>query len=254
MLGLVTAITTIIGPKPYLRRLCRWLFMEAPSAWGMTLFVAVSLMLAVIIHTEASYRYCGLWLQAIGISAVIYDVHRTRMHFGRSGLLAPFRTWIKTIPRYRGRVYQVGAPTGVITSASAAGAGTAGKPSPSPDRSLEDRVAELETAVANLTQKFATFRQDTAQKHSNLIEAFEHDRSKRSQEAAAARNFFELIQLGNGHNAVVGAIFLMTGLVTSTLSTELGSSPRWVGMGLLLLSCSICFVFGHKDRPNAAPP
>ena len=100
-----------VGARFYawLRGSLRWLW-EARLAWFFAATIVASILLPALLDLgESGFRLAGLGLQILGIGAVAWGIHETRLLFERPSLLGVAGGWLNRRPRFRGRVVAVGA-------------------------------------------------------------------------------------------------------------------------------------------------
>ena len=205
----------------WLGRLIRWIAKPRLLWLCLSVPIACSLPLILFSASEPIVRMMGLFLQLLGILNVVYGIERTRNFFGRPSLFRSAAAWLAEFPSLRG-----GTPTRI--EASSAGATlVSGRLSvrhrAGPNANLEDRVRVLESNVEGLENSRDEFQVQLDQANQRMDRELAEERQDRGLQIEALGAKLETSQTGDLGVSLVGAIWLMMGLLLSTASQEIAA-------------------------------
>jgi len=205
----------------WLGRLIRWI--AKPRLLWPCLSVPIACAFPLILSSAAEplVRMTGLFLQLLGILTVVYGIERTRNFFGRPSLVQSAAAWLAEFPSIRG-----GTPTRIEVS-NAGSVLVSGRLSvrhrAGPNANLEDRVRVLEGNVEGLENSRDELQGQLDQANQRLDRELAEERQDRGLQIKALGAQLETSQTGDLGVSLIGAIWLMMGLVLSTSSDEIAA-------------------------------
>jgi hypothetical protein len=185
----------------------------------------VALALVASLHrgtTDLQIRSDGLVLQLLGIGTVAHGIHETRKFFGRPGILSLLRDWLSRFPRWRRQVI-VGTGTGSLGLASLHARAHVWTPM-DPLAPVDAQVKALIQNVERLNQSLIQVQQEMDAALGRVTAALGEERTTRSKDVAELQKRLEIAETGGLHITFVGVIWLVVGVVLTTLSPEI---LRW---------------------------
>ena len=171
---------------------------------------------------EAGFRLVGLGLQALGICAVAWGIHETRLLFDRPGVFGAMGGWLARRPRLSGRVVSVGAS---LEFSSVVGRGRAHVTANPRDDTMAARVDALEKNVKLVHDRITGLGNELDDQGRELRESLEQERQSRTKETGQLRARLEASETGGLHLSAIGAAWLLTGVTLSIAAPELS---RWL--------------------------
>jgi hypothetical protein len=200
----------------------RWL-LEARLAWLFAATMVASILLPVLCSSgESGFRLAGLALQIVGILAVAWGIHETRLLFERPSLFGTVGGWLERRPRFRGRVVAVGSS---LLGSSVIGRARAHVTANPEDDTVAGRLDALEKNIGLVNDRISGLGTELDEQSRELRESLEQERQTRAKEAEELRARLEATETGGLHLSAVGAAWLAVGVTLSTAAPELA---RWL--------------------------
>jgi hypothetical protein len=204
----------------WLKRVVAWLA-EAQRLWLalFTVLLVVVLSWLTVPGWETRLRIAGCCLELLGLAIVAYGLRDTRKLFRQPSLLQLWRDWLARFPTFYRHIHVVAA-TGTFTLGGDA-LTAFGSVSLSPTASLDERVIALEK---NLNQTNALVQQMQKQREEDTRKqaaALDSERRARETEDEKNQRLLEEALAGGLHLETIGVVWLLIGIILSTLSTEL---------------------------------
>ena len=204
----------------YLRRLHPWLAETKPAAVALAISAA-AVAVALSIRCEPAFRYCGALLSAAGIVTVVYDISSKRRAAGRPSALARLKSWWGRRPRWQQSVNANIFGNAAAVSGAFANAHALIGPTPGP--STDQRVAALERAFNDLSERVARSETEADEALRDVRQRISDEAAAREQQDRANRELINEGLAGGLDWAAVGVVWLALGLVLSTIATDVGA-------------------------------
>jgi hypothetical protein len=217
------SILTRIGN--WLKDFLRWLFAlwrwlrEPRLVWLTTFILAIAAVGAFWLRSEPAFRWTGLGLQLLGIATVAWNIRGTRTLFGRAGTFAGAAQWWNQRPKFRASVaIAVGAGS---TAISGGRARLDIWYNADPDAAIEARIDAAEKNLSRLRDRLNEFEQETEKSLARQTNALEQEKQARTSDDKDIREKLEAAQVGGLHISVAGVVWLVGGVIMSTVPGEL---------------------------------
>jgi hypothetical protein len=202
-----------------LKALWPWL-VEAKYAWLSIAVNAIALAVSLRPGTgEPLIRLTGLVLQLFGISTVILGISETRKLFGHPPFARKAKEWLHRFPLLRRDV--VIAVSGVSMSACAGKVRAFGTHGPGENPTTEARLAALEKNINALHDRISATQNETDQEFMKAADALKHEEQIRQEADAAIAGRLEATGTGGVHISLIGASWLVVGVILSTAAAEI---------------------------------
>lgn len=210
----------------WLRNIYSWLG-QALTAWDTLFGIAVALIIPFLTDTPSeALRISGLILQFVGAVIVIVDINGTRKLFGKPGMLASAGLWLKSFPAFRPRPVTA---SGTATSPPPSASGRAYVKTPfDSNASIADRISELERVVMGLQDVYGQVDSRIDEAKRELTQEIEKERQERIRSEDSARQLLKAAQTDGLHISALGAVWLLVGMVMSTMPDELALIYQWL--------------------------
>jgi hypothetical protein len=203
----------------WVRALWSWLT-EPRYFWLAISVVAIALSFTLRRGvTEPEVRITGLLLQILGIGTVALGIRQTRALFGRPTLMAQFRTWLRRVPVYRGRVVSASMNL-TVPGASVNARGYASAAARS-NTSIEERVDALEKNLTVVTARIDEAQKEMYQRFRSHADNLRQEERLRAHEGQAIREKLETTETGGLYISAIGALWLFVGVTLSTAALEI---------------------------------
>lgn len=203
--------------KCWLANIWNWLA-EARHFW---LFCLLSLLTAVVIvlmgGSELAFRVAGMLFQLLGVLTVLLGTEETRKLFGLPSLTFMLRQWLRRFPRFKPRY--VASVTSANLGQSTRGRGHTVAPI-DPDATLEQRVELLERNTLHLKNMIFDVQRELEQAVQTISNSVEEERSARVTENQKILLKLETTETGGLHISAIGAIWILFGVVFSSVPKE----------------------------------
>jgi hypothetical protein len=189
--------------------------------------VAVALGTVCVAEPEARVRYAGTVLQVGGLLTVAWGLRDMRRLFKRPSLGSAAATWLHHLLSAFGRPKPavVGASAVALAWATLDARAVVG---PGPDATIPERLAAVEARIKELQLELG----ESSNKLSNQIAAVSRDvqaeRQQRETAGEQATRSLEAVAVGGLHLEVVGLTWLISGVICTSIPSELAA---WLGVG-----------------------
>lgn len=211
-----------------MRSLLRWLrnfavwFAKPRLAWLMLVVLLLAMVIIVRLRTdEQTIRITGMVLEIFGLGTVAWGVSQTRRRFGRPSIVALTRQWLGQIPRWpRNHVISLAGVASAGAVGSARGHAVYGV---GPNPTIEERVDALEKNLKGLDERFNQARNEIEAKVRKQSESIDEERRTRASADENLRKTIEDTETGGLHLSAVGLVWLLVGLILSTIPEELAA-------------------------------
>jgi len=220
-----------------LKALLYHLFWEARFFWwtlfGLVIAWDAGWIVAGLISvpkggTEPALRIMGLFLQVFGIGTVAYGIHETRMLFGRPGIFPSFLAWLNRVLISGGHIVS-GENSDVIGTLSGTFPAMKGNmrghwlESAAFDASIEKRIEALEQNIEHINSRINQTQAEMDQNFGAQTAALEQEKQVRTEQDQYLSSKLEVTETGGINISVMGLIWLLFGVISSTISVELAA-------------------------------
>jgi hypothetical protein len=217
--------------------------------WGIVFVESVPLVSLLACHfpgqweTEGRVRIASLIFQLLGLFGVAKGINNTRKAFGKANPLAAAWNAIKDAP-----ISPPKSKTVETNSTSSFGSGVTAfaRQNSEEESSVDERVSDLETAIS---EHINSTKSALAQEASQREYATAAEREARERDIKALHKKLEQLSVGGLTLAWIGIAWLFLGIVSATLSIEIGhllsalcySSVNYPFLRWLLrIACAVC--------------
>jgi len=169
--------------------------------------------------SEVQVRVSGLFLQSFGVATVAFGLHRIRKMFGRPSLVTSLKAWLSRLPRWI-RKAVMAADTASI---SASGSITVESQWSifDPDSLIEAQVGELAKNVERLKVGLIAVKKDIDSRAREQADALQREQQLRAEHDEKLQALLEAAETGGLHISFVGVIWLLFGLLLSSVPREI---------------------------------
>ncbi len=195
-----------------------WL-LKAWLAWLAIAVLGLSLVVPLLwIGTADSLRYSGLFMQLLGLGTVAIGIRDTRRMFGKPSMLELFRRWHRNIPIFGPKVIQMSgsAPLNITESAKAHVWRGSGK-----NPTLESRLEAAEANLGELYGRLNRFESESNHEIRKIVSKLRAESAERKEQDRQLHHKIEVASADGLHLAAVGVVWLMAGVILSTIPQEL---------------------------------
>jgi hypothetical protein len=200
------------------RRLPRLLFLETRTVTLPLLLLTALTWGCLAYPSEPAVRLSGLSLQALGLSLVVAQLHRTRALFGQPSVWRSIANWAQ---RVKGAFAKPLTITAVGLGSMMSTGSAVGMTVTRAKRTLTARVTELEAAVAALRATGNERHGETIKRLEEQQRRLEAERAEREAGHRELESRLERHGVGDMDLALVGVILTLIGIVAATASPEL---------------------------------
>lgn len=195
-------------------------FGDAWYGWLSLIIIIVALSISLRPHaTEFSIRFTGLVLQVLGITTVMWGIHKTRVLFGHPSFINKIKAYLSRFPFLRHDV-EVGISTASLSLITGKGrAYTTCGPGANP--TIEARLDAIEKNVPLIHERIDQTQKEMDEEFRKTADAIKREMQLRQTEASAIREKLEATGTGGVHISAVGASLLFVGVILSTLAMEI---------------------------------
>jgi len=208
------------------KRLVAWLWAVVRWLAEPRLFWIASLVLLLALWvsfrpgtSEIQVRVSGLVLQCLGVSIVALDLYKTRRLFGQPSIVTTLKAWRSRFPRW-GRREVTDADT-VLVGLSAFAAVERFWSKVDPESSIEERVGVLTRRTEQLNEWLNVAEKtihSLAREHTG---ALEREKQLRAEQDEKLQALLEAAETGGLHISFVGLVWLLFGILLSSLPGEI---------------------------------
>jgi hypothetical protein len=208
----------------WLRRKCAWA-KENPLLWANLLLIVLSGLLVFIYPgptlttglSDLRLRTWGVLLQLIGVATVWLDLTSTARHFGKDGFVRHTLAWFK---RFTDLGVVMNAGAGVIRLVGGRPRIKVRRPI-QPNAPLPDRVATLETAIAQVDSDLDAAYREIDERAGGLGAEIKAERNERDRVINELNRSLVDAATGNSAALAFGVVWLAAGIVIATLAPEI---------------------------------
>lgn len=169
---------------------------------------------------NAKLRICGLFLQLLGLLLIARGIRETRKIFGRPGLLERARGWWRRRPLFnRPRVVNISG-VGGIGSAQAFGTASVGR-APNPNATVDERLALLETDVAQIRQQLGETRHELKSEIGAVRTETAANIKALTTADEQTKRLLESVSIGGIDLEIIGLVWLIVGVIAATAPDEI---------------------------------
>ncbi len=202
----------------WLRVFLRW-FMEPRLLWWTFLVLLIAGTGVCMGRSEAGFRWIGLVLQLLGVGTVAWNIHGTRRLFDRPAIVTEAVQWLRRVPRFR-------ASTTVLTATGHLGL-SFGRArldiwhNADPSAALEARLDAAEKNLSGMRDRLKELERETEHRLLQQTIALEAEKQARATEDKNIRDKLKTAQVEGLHISTMGIVWLIAGVIMSTVSSEL---------------------------------
>jgi hypothetical protein len=217
--------------RKWLPLVLRWLIIEPKIFWftllpfifsGVFIWIIPAGILnnSIFCDTlEKRFQFMGLFLELSGIVLVVYGLNKTlKLYLGKH-LFHFFPKWIKRFPKFGGLPiisgYMNARENGYDTCQAVV------TTSPPPDMSVENRVELLEKQYQKVWSQVQSNRFQFENEIKKLSDGLIAERKERERGDLQAQHSLKEFALGDVQLELMGVIWLFSGAIFATASTEL---------------------------------
>ena len=212
--------TTVKDVLRWLHALANWL-REASLVWVTALVLATAGLGAFWLRSEPAFRWIGLFLQLLGIATVAWNIRGTRTLFGRPSAVALAAQWLRRRPRFRPPVNVAVAGGTLGRLSSRARVDVWSDADPHAASALEARIDAAEKNLSRLRDRLNDLKLETELNLERQVYALEQEKRERANDDKNIRDKLETAQAGGLQISVVGVVWLVVGVIMSTIPGEL---------------------------------
>lgn len=202
-----------------LKAVCGW-FRDAWYGWLSLIIIVVALSISLRPHvTEFSIRFTGLVLQVLGITTVIWGIHKTRVLFGHPSFTDKIKAYLSMFPLLRhDRVATASVSLSLDAILKGRGYTTCG---PGTNPTIEARLNAIEKNVTLIHDRINQTQKEMDAEFQKTANTIKREMQLRQTEDSAIREKLEATGTGGVHISAVGASLLFVGVILSTLAMEI---------------------------------
>jgi hypothetical protein len=211
--------------KKFLKKILNWLraiwhWLTRASTFWITVGVSV-LGLIIALHpntTEPIIRWCGMVMDILGLSTVLWGIAKTQATFGHPTLFQVAKNWLKSFPHFGSRIVSanMNVTLGGVTC-SARGYAIHGAVNPS----IKSRLDALEKNIGTINQRIDDTQRELDTELRKMKTNLKEEEQNRQNENRAIRDQLEATALGGVHVSIMGCVWLLVGIVLSNASQEI---------------------------------
>ena len=214
--------------KNWIPRLFSWIILDAKDLWITSLVIAAVVGSSYLTFgiEERGFRVSGLFLELLGILVVAKGLSDSRQLFERPSMNQSLLNWLKQFPKFGGNNYVLVAGEGrfKMENDSVAAFGLVGKA----PHTIEGRIALLEKRLDLADKQIQEGNRKIEDETKNRVEAMNSEVESRNEGDLAVRKQLEEAVVGGILLEIKGIVWLATGVILSTLSTELDGISRYM--------------------------
>lgn len=200
------------------RRLLWWLLRVRLALFCLVVVVLALAASLAYFQSEPSIRVSGMLLQLLGISAAALGIRDTRRMFGKPSFLQLARNWLQTIPGIKPKVVNLRGSASFSFSVKAKARlwHEAGQES-----TVESRLSAAESNLLELYRR-ANAAESAFDSHVRAAEqSLREEENARVEEDRRLHLRIQAASTDGLHLAAVGAVWLASGVIMSTIPNEL---------------------------------
>lgn len=211
----------------WLVAICRWFLGE----WRLWMVVAVplgswALFSLLRVKPEGWIRYCGLFLEILGILTVAVGLRAKSVLFNKPGLKLQLREAISRFPPRPGtsRIVNISG-TAAMSLAGTLGTMHGSIAPPREGAPLEERVAIVEGQVRAMQTNYNALSEQMRRQGDAAKSAIDQERSARERATGELKSKLEKLGADGIHLEMAGVVWLVIGATLATISSEIA---KWL--------------------------
>jgi hypothetical protein len=215
--------TTVKDALRWLYALSKYLLQELPLVVIVvtSIVLLIALAIAFWVRSEPAFRWSGLALQLLGTATVAWNIHGTRTLFHLAGVFAlAAQSWQRR-PRFRPPPVNFSVATMMPEFNFSARLDTWHYADPNAASALEARLDAAEKNLTSTRDRLNKLEERTTQSLQQHANALEQEKLDRANDAKNVRDELKVAQAGGLHISVVGVLWLVAGVIMSTIPSEL---------------------------------
>jgi hypothetical protein len=174
------------------------------------------------------WRYAGTWLQVFGLLAAGEGLRELRRYFKRPSLRSVATTWLRQL------LSAFGPPTTHVVGASIAEsswltAHARAVLGPRPDLPIPERLAAAEKLITDLQVELGQVDERLRSQIAEVTQAIQEESRTREIGDAKVSRSVEDVGVGGFPVAFVGLVWLLVGVVCTSIPPELARLAAWFG-------------------------
>jgi len=171
-----------------------------------------------LIPDERLYRFVGMVYQFLGVVGVLIGIAETRKQFGKAGLFAEAKSYLKSFPRLKPTIVAVMAS--ILSDATLSATGTL-TTTLIQNTSLEDRVSRLEHELEDLRQQNSRTEEEFNRFKDHVSQVISEERSTRASGIQSVRDDLIKVETGGLSLSLAGALWIILGIILTSIPMEL---------------------------------
>lgn len=210
--------------KEALRQKWLWVCLNKPF-WASACLTLITVVFVLIkpamvngAPTDLPVRFWGMFLQLVGAYTVWIDMTKTAKDFGEQPSFRKTWQWVKGLFRTPAPV--TGTATIELVGASCIATGHVVSVSQT-GRPIEERLARLESDVANVSEAVSMARGDLMRQKNELTADIKQSTAVLRQEIGVVQSKLKDALVGNYAVLNLGAFWLVIGIVMSSIAVEI---------------------------------
>lgn len=203
----------------YRIRQCRaWLWEVWPIWLILVVLLPLFIISFVVVKTEPSIRLSGMFLQIMGVLAVIHDISKTRRYFGSKSIFIIFKEWILQCPLFRRDAIAAGVGIALATATASARSYVTAN---SADESIESRISAVEKNIHHLHDRINSVEHETDQCVRDIRKELQDRKNNIVQIEHELKIHIREISTNGLSVTAVGAAWILCGQILSGASVEM---------------------------------
>lgn len=170
-------------------------------------------------YTEPSFRIIGLVLQILGIATVILGLNQTREQFNHKSYKSLLNDWLKRCPIKDKPVFIE--PESIGTSFSIGDVVLTTVFRLDSNETISEQLAKVEKEILSLQTQIDNASTKNKEEINKLNREINGEKNERDQAINKTLKIVESASTGGVHISLIGTIWLLIGVILSSLSPEL---------------------------------
>lgn len=201
------------------KRLGYWLW-EVKLVFLMISYLALAWsLLNFFNYTEPSFRVIGLVLQILGIATVIHGLNQTRDQFNHKSYQDLLGDWLKRCPIKDKPIFIE--PESIRTSVSIGDVILTTVFKLDINSPIEEQLAKIEKEILDLQKQIDNAGIKNREEINKLSSDINVEKNERNKAINRTLKIIESSSTGGVHISLIGTIWLLIGVISSSLSPEL---------------------------------
>jgi len=203
----------------WIRSIGLWLF-EPKVAWtGVIILISALLFALRPGSSEFEVRVTGLILQAFGLGTVAFGIRKTRIFFGHQNVPQLFFEWVSRFPHWR-RHAVIGAGSGMLSAATMSARGYVWS-NVDPTAPIEAQIDALTKNLDRMNERINHLENDVDLRLREHSAALKQEQVAREKNDKQLHERLETAETSGLHISLIGLIWILFGLLLSTVSMEI---------------------------------